>query len=66
MFHHEWMLLILMSKMYYSEYLKWGVIVTMLPRAGLETGEEGVMEFQRRVNNVKETIATNTKDNPKY
>jgi hypothetical protein len=66
MFHHEWMLLILMSKMYYSEYLKWGVIVTMLPSAGLETGEEGVMEFQRRVNNVKETIATNTKDNPKY
>jgi hypothetical protein len=33
MFHHEWMLLILMSKMYYSEYLKWGVIVTMLPSA---------------------------------
>jgi len=28
--------------------------------------EEGAIEFQRRVSNVKETIVINTKDNPKY
>ena len=33
---------------------------------GSETSEEGAIEFQRRVNNVKETIVINTKDNPKY